>query len=122
MEVVVLDAVGAPLFRIELERVSPLVQLAPDGDGGYVLRDPEAGSRIGRVEWFAATPPGDALTGREQEVLRMLVTGHTNAEVAARLTISVRTVEMHRAHIRRKLGLGSRAELVRWAAAMRLLP
>jgi two-component system response regulator NreC len=57
----------------------------------------------------------DPLSEREREVLRLLALGHTNQEIAARLYISVRTAETHRAHIMQKLGLSSRAELVRYA-------
>jgi len=56
--------------------------------------------------------PGGALTEREIEVLRELAHGRTNAEVAQRLFVSVRTVEAHRMHIQQKLGVRSRAELV----------
>jgi two-component system, NarL family, response regulator NreC len=59
--------------------------------------------------------PPDGLTAREFDVLRLLALGHTNAEVAARLHLSVRTVETHRAHLQRKLRRPSRAELVRYA-------
>ncbi len=55
------------------------------------------------------------LTQREQEVLCLLAYGHTNAEVAEKLCISDRTVETHRTNIMGKLGLKSRAELVRFA-------
>ncbi len=48
-------------------------------------------------------------------MLRLIALGHTNAEIAERLYISVRTVETHRAHIQQKLGVSSRAELVRSA-------
>ena len=47
--------------------------------------------------------------------LRLIALGHTNAEIANHLFLSVRTVESHRAHIQRKLDLSSRAELVRYA-------
>jgi two-component system response regulator NreC len=57
----------------------------------------------------------DPLSGREREVLRLLALGHTNREIAGKLTISVRTVESHRAHIMQKLRLSTRAELVRYA-------
>jgi two-component system, NarL family, response regulator NreC len=61
------------------------------------------------------------LTRRETEVLRLIVKGHTNAQVAEVLGISVRTVESHRANLLGKLGLQSRVELVRYAMANRLL-
>ncbi len=57
----------------------------------------------------------DPLSEREREVLRLLALGHTNQEIASQLYISVRTAETHRAHIMQKLGLSSRAELVRYA-------
>ncbi len=57
----------------------------------------------------------DPLSERVREVLRLLALGHTNQEIASQLYISVRTAETHRAHIMQKLGLSSRAELVRYA-------
>ena len=66
-------------------------------------------------------PPPDDLTEREFEVLRLLALGHTNAEVAAQLHLSVRTVEAHRAHLQHKLRRPSRAELVRYALDRGLL-
>ena len=61
--------------------------------------------------------PGGKLSEREGEVLRLIALGLTNAEIAERLYLSVRTVETHRAHIHRKLDISSRAELVRFARA-----
>lgn len=57
----------------------------------------------------------DLLTRREREVLEHLVHGFTNLEIAEKLCISDRTVETHRANINGKLGLKSRADLVRFA-------
>jgi two-component system response regulator NreC len=57
----------------------------------------------------------DNLTDREVEVLRLVALGHTSSEIAAKLHLSARTVETHRAHIQRKLGLSTRVELVRYA-------
>lgn len=59
--------------------------------------------------------PSSELTARETEVLRLIARGHTNAEVARELHLSVRTVETHRTRIQQKLGLSSRPELVRYA-------
>jgi two-component system, NarL family, response regulator NreC len=61
------------------------------------------------------------LTVRELEVLRLIALGHTNPEVAGLLTLSVRTVESHRAHIQRKLASQGRADLVRYALDHHLL-
>jgi two-component system response regulator NreC len=49
------------------------------------------------------------------EVLRMIALGHTNAEIADTLSLSIRTVEIHRAHIQAKVRRSSRAGLVRYA-------
>lgn len=63
----------------------------------------------------------DLLTPREQEVCALLAYGHTNVEIAEKLCISERTVETHRTNINGKLGLKSRAELVRFAIENGLL-
>lgn len=55
------------------------------------------------------------LTPRERQVATLLAYGHTNAEIAEKLTISVRTAEMHRANAMRKLSAETRADVVRWA-------
>jgi two-component system response regulator NreC len=61
------------------------------------------------------------LTPREIDVLRLIAEGYTNTQIADRLCLSPRTVETHRANIRSKLQLDSRAELVRYAARNGLL-
>lgn len=62
-----------------------------------------------------ARPPQDVLSGREQEVLSFLAIGHTNREIAEKLGVSVKTVEGYRARLMEKLGIRTRAELVRYA-------
>jgi two-component system response regulator NreC len=64
----------------------------------------------------------EALTPREVEVLRLIAQGYTNRQMADLLTLSVRTVESHRAHLMAKLDLHSRVELVRYAAQHGLFP
>jgi DNA-binding NarL/FixJ family response regulator len=59
--------------------------------------------------------PVEPLTPREIEVLKLIVQGYTNRQIADKLCISVRTVEGHRANLCGKLGLRSRVELVRYA-------
>jgi DNA-binding CsgD family transcriptional regulator len=61
------------------------------------------------------------LTPRERQVATLLAYGHTNAEIADRLTISIRTAEMHRANAMRKLSAATRADVVRWAPENGLL-
>jgi two-component system response regulator NreC len=63
----------------------------------------------------------DVLTPREAEVLGLLAQGYTNRQIADLLTLSVRTVESHRANLMDKLELHSRVELVRYAAEHELL-
>ena len=63
----------------------------------------------------------DKLTAREVEVLRLIALGHTSVEIARKLHLSPRTVETHRARIHSKLGLTTRAELVRYALGRGLL-
>jgi two-component system response regulator NreC len=63
----------------------------------------------------------DKLTAREVEVLRLIALGHTSVEIARKLHLSPRTVETHRARIHGKLGLTTRAELVRYALGRGLL-
>jgi DNA-binding NarL/FixJ family response regulator len=57
-----------------------------------------------------------SLTRREQEVLELVALGHTNTEVAKTLNVALRTVEAHRTHLMHKLGLHTRAEVVRLVA------
>lgn len=57
----------------------------------------------------------EPLTPREVDVLKLIVEGYTNRQIAEKLSISTRTVEGHRANLSEKLGLHSRVELVRFA-------
>jgi len=66
--------------------------------------------------------PYDALTSREREVLHLAAEGHSNSEIASRLSISPRTAETHRANLMRKLDLRSQTELVRYALRGGILP
>jgi len=65
--------------------------------------------------------PDEILTPRELDVLKRLVQGYTNRQIAEELKLSVRTVEGYRANMSEKLGLHSRAELVRYAREHGLL-
>jgi DNA-binding NarL/FixJ family response regulator len=60
-------------------------------------------------------PPSDELSERELEVLRLIAEGHSNKEIAARLDISVKTVETYKARSMEKLGLENRAAIVAYA-------
>jgi two-component system, NarL family, invasion response regulator UvrY len=59
--------------------------------------------------------PASALTAREQQVMEMLARGMTNREIADHLQISIKTVDTHRGHVLKKLGLRNNSELTRFA-------
>jgi len=88
-----------------------------------VANEPYVQPRMGAMLAIqtAQDGPPDDLSEREFEVLRLIALGHTNAEIATRLYLSVRTVESHRAHVQRKLRLHTRAELVHYALEHKLL-
>ena len=59
--------------------------------------------------------PASALTAREAQVMEMLARGMTNREIAEHLDISIKTVDTHRGHVLKKLGLRNNSELTRFA-------
>jgi len=67
-------------------------------------------SQLGRTQ-----AQEEALTTREQEVLRHIANGESNKQIARALDLSVRTVETHRLNIKRKLGIEGQAELIKYA-------
>ncbi|MBI5933798.1 MAG: response regulator transcription factor, partial [Chloroflexi bacterium] len=69
---------------------------------------PESHLNIGNQAW-------DGLSEREQEVIKMVALGHTSAEIGGQLNLSVKTIETYRARGMEKLGLRTRAALVRFA-------
>ncbi len=72
--------------------------------------------KIGRLlDRFGSSTPSESLTAREHEVLQMAAEGLTSAQIGNLLSISPRTVEMHRGNLMRKLSLRSQADLVRFA-------
>jgi two-component system, NarL family, response regulator NreC len=74
-----------------------------------------------RLEVRRRTSESGLLSPREVEILRLIALGHTSAEVAAKLRLSRRTVETHRSRIFHKLGVKTRAELVRFALDRHLI-
>jgi DNA-binding NarL/FixJ family response regulator len=87
------------------------IRLVASG-GGYV--DPQLGAKLVSPN---ASPALDPLSERERDIVHLLALGYTNQEIGKKLFISVRTVDTHRAHIMRKLGLETRAQLVMFALA-----
>lgn len=105
------------------------------GASGHVVKDRESAELLAAIRTvhrgrtFVEVDPADVaaevqaeppsrlpeLTTRERQVLALLAQGHTNREVADILAIGVKTVETYRARINEKLGLSSRADIVREA-------
>ncbi len=119
---------------------SYVLEALKNGAIGYVLKDSSAADLVHAVRQGAAgrrylSPPlseraieeyiqkaeaatqdiYETLTTREREVLHLAAEGHTIAAIAARLFISPRTVEAHRANLMRKLGLRTQTDLIRYA-------
>ncbi len=107
-------ALGAGALGYVLKEAADdeLVEAVHRAARGESYLNPRLGARLASEP---APGPPDDLSEREVDVLRLIALGHTNAEIAERLYLSVRTVETHRAHIQQKLGLSSRAELVAYA-------
>ena len=68
------------------------------------------------------TKAESAVTDRESEVLRLIASGYSNKEIAARLALSVKTIEAHKANAMRKLGLTGRIDIVKYAVLQGWLP
>lgn len=105
-------ATGALGYVLKESADDELVEAVRRAARGESYLNPRLGARIA-----SEPPPGppDDLSEREVDVLRLIALGHTNAEIAQQLYLSVRTVETHRSHIQQKLRLSTRAELVGYA-------
>jgi two-component system response regulator NreC len=110
-------ALGYVLKEAADDELLEAVRLAAAGER-YL--NPRLGARLAAEPPLPSGPPDD-LTEREVEVLRLIALGHTNGEIAARLYLSVRTIESHRAHIQQKIRRTTRAELVRYALEHKLV-
>lgn len=63
-----------------------------------------------------------SLTSRQKEILKLVALGHTNREIGEQLDISVRTVEVHRFNLMRRLRVRNVAQLLRQGLLLRLIP
>jgi two-component system response regulator NreC len=111
---------GALGFVLKEAADTELIEAVRAASQGLRYLNPQLGGLIAAQPESAPGPP-DNLTERELEVLRLVVLGHTNAEISQQLYLSVRTVESHRAHIQQKSGRGTRSELVAYAREHGLL-
>jgi DNA-binding NarL/FixJ family response regulator len=106
-----LDAWLAPVLRSLGSEAAKLLD-----DGRRVTLDEAIGIGLDdRPEDREQSGMSPALTRREQEIAALVAEGMTNREIAGRLFLSVRTVEVHVAHIFSKLGLRTRTKLAAWA-------
>ena len=116
---------GASAFVLKKSTAAELVGAIRDALAGKRYLDssvfPEAIERH-RMQARSAGDPYERLTRREREVLHLVGEGLTSAEIADRLDISPRTVDMHRRHLVRKLNLTGQAALVRYALQRGLQP
>jgi len=103
------DATSADLIRAVREAVAGRRYLSPP------LSERAIEVYLQKARTTETLDRYDTLTTREREVLHLSAEGHTNAEIAARLFISPRTVETHRANLMHKLGLRSHTDLIRYA-------
>jgi DNA-binding NarL/FixJ family response regulator len=116
----VLDA-GARGYVLKSDLATHLVKAVKKVSAGKLFLTPRVSDIV--MRGFLATgnesdPTGHSQarpTPREVEIIRLLAEGKANKEVAARLGITIRTVETHRAKIMLKLGLHSLAELIHYA-------
>ncbi len=126
-EAYVLEALknGAAGYVLKDSTAAELVKAIREVSAGRkYLGSPFSDSAIDAYVQRAKGAPLDAyekLTIREREVLQLKAEGHTIAEIARRLFISPRTVEIHRTHLMRKLGLHSQTDLIRFALTRGIL-
>lgn len=111
---------GALGFVLKEAADEELLEAVRAAARGQTYLNPRLGARLA-TEPASPPDPLDDLTDRERDVLRRIALGHTNAEIAEQLFLSVRTVETHRAHIQQKLGRSRRAELVQYALENKLV-
>jgi two-component system response regulator NreC len=129
-EIVVLTMEQSPLFAqqaLDAGAVGFVLKDRADSELPVAVRTAAAGSEFvsphvaAGLDALRRAVSGDGLSPRETEILRLIALGYTSAEIADRLHLSRRTVETHRAHVHRKLGMRTRAELVRYALDRHLI-
>jgi DNA-binding NarL/FixJ family response regulator len=112
-------AAGATGYVVKRAADSDLLAAIRDVHRGRTVLDPALSARVvqgGVRRRGPASPTATALLSqREREVLELVAQGYTNQQIADHLGLSVKTVETYRARLVEKLGLQSRAELVRYA-------
>jgi DNA-binding NarL/FixJ family response regulator len=114
-------AAGASGYVLKRSAAAALLQAIRAVAAGGIYLDPSVAgavvSRFVRQRMTSNEASADVLSEREKEVVRLVALGHTNKEIATRLSIGVKTVETYKARAMEKLGLQSRAALVRYAVS-----
>ena len=108
---------GASGYVLKRSAASELLRaIDAVAEGGVYLDSSIAGQLVNKLGQRKATlAPSAALSEREREVVRYVAHGYSNKEIATKLDVSVKTVETYRYRATEKLGLHSRADLVRYA-------
>jgi DNA-binding NarL/FixJ family response regulator len=109
---------GVHGYMVKRAAANSLVSAIRTVAGGGVYVDPSLADRV--VEGFVGRTSTNRtqevkLSERETEVLRLTAWGHSNKEIASALRVGVKTIETYKARVMNKLGLQSRAEIVRYA-------
>lgn len=110
---------GAAGYLLKQSPAPELLRAIQIVASGKLYVDPLMGGAVlgEKARTRRALPSGEVLSGREEEVLRLTAWGHSNKSIGKTLEISPRTVETYRTRIAEKLGLHTRAEIVRYAVA-----
>ena len=112
-------SVGASGYILKHTAADALIQAIHMVAAGGVYLEPSLADHV--VAQYVRRPAattellGAALSEREVEVVQQIARGYSNKDIAAQLNLSIKTVETYRARAMEKLGLESRAELVRYA-------
>lgn len=112
-------AAGANGYVLKQSAPSELINAIRSVRDGNAYLDPTLTQRVmGGYASRAASKRGEGkgdLSDRESEVLRLIAWGYSNKEIGGRLDLSVKTIEAHKANAMRKLDIGSRIDIVRYA-------
>jgi DNA-binding NarL/FixJ family response regulator len=85
------------------------------GGGAYISAEVAEQLALGAMPGGGAGAPHESLSDREFQVMQRLAAGDSVSDIAAALTLSVKTVSTHKANLMAKMGLGNQTDLVRYA-------
>jgi two-component system response regulator NreC len=141
-----LNATTGLLFLTHDDSPEQLELAIAAGAGGYMLKNSGSAELLAGIRQIAASenhhpsslsrivpdlqalagssefPRASVLTTREQEVVRLLAEGRTVREVAAELSLSIKTIEAHKLNLMRKLDIHNRTTLIQYAIQVGLMP